>query len=151
MVSDSNTSSRLTKKLERKNLGAVQYPASCSNLASVQKLVVLFCTWHPWQCLYVAECDSIRFTSGTSVCMEKQVPDDTLKACFSDWTFPVDMLILDLGFAHLYSVMADGTVNHLQTKRRLLYLKTQLVPRGKHFILVIKTSQNQQKSLFVLR
>jgi len=44
MVSDCNISSRLARKLERKKLGAVLYPASCSNLASVQKLVVLLCT-----------------------------------------------------------------------------------------------------------
>jgi hypothetical protein len=34
------------------------------------------------------------------------------------------LLILDLGVVHLYSLMADGTLNHLKTKRRLLYLKT---------------------------
>jgi hypothetical protein len=31
--------------------------------------------------------------------------------------------------------------NHLNTKRRLLYSKTQFVPRSKHFISVIKTNQ----------
>ena len=31
--------------------------------------------------------------------------------------------------------------NLLNTKRRLLYLKTQFVPRSKHFISVIKTNQ----------
>ena len=35
----------------------------------------------------------------------------------------------------------DGTFNSLKTKRRLLYLKTQFVPRSKHFISVIKTDQ----------
>ena len=32
-------------------------------------------------------------------------------------------------------------VNPLKTKRRPLYLKTQFVPRSKHFISVIKTNQ----------
>ena len=32
-------------------------------------------------------------------------------------------------------------INHLRTKRRLLYLKTQVVPRSKHLISVIKTNQ----------
>jgi len=32
-------------------------------------------------------------------------------------------------------------VNLLKAKRRLLYLKTQSVPRCKHFISVIKTNQ----------
>jgi len=32
-------------------------------------------------------------------------------------------------------------INPLQTKRRPLYLKTQSVPRSKHFISVIKTNQ----------
>jgi len=32
-------------------------------------------------------------------------------------------------------------INHLQTKRRLLYLKTQFLPRSKQFISVIKTNQ----------
>ena len=32
-------------------------------------------------------------------------------------------------------------INPLNTKRRLLYLKTQFVPRSKHFISVIKTNQ----------
>jgi len=27
-----------------------------------------------------------------------------------------------------------GSINHLKTKRRLLYLKTQFVPRSKHFL-----------------
>ena len=31
--------------------------------------------------------------------------------------------------------------NHLKMKRRLLYLKTQSVPRSKHSISVIKTNQ----------
>jgi len=31
--------------------------------------------------------------------------------------------------------------NHLKTKRRLLYLKTQSVPRSEHLISVIKTNQ----------
>jgi hypothetical protein len=33
------------------------------------------------------------------------------------------------------------SINHLKVKRRLLYLKTQSVPRSKHFISVIKTNQ----------
>ena len=32
------------------------------------------------------------------------------------------------------------SVNPLNTKRRLLYLKTHFVPRSKHFISVIKTN-----------
>jgi len=32
-------------------------------------------------------------------------------------------------------------INPLKTKRRPLYLKTQSVPRSKHFISVIKTNQ----------
>jgi len=32
-------------------------------------------------------------------------------------------------------------INPLNTKRRPLYLKTQSVPRSKHFISVIKTNQ----------
>jgi hypothetical protein len=32
-------------------------------------------------------------------------------------------------------------INPLKTKRRLLYLKIQSVPRSKHFISVIKTNQ----------
>ena len=32
-------------------------------------------------------------------------------------------------------------INPLKTKRRLLYLKTQSVPRCKHFMSVIKTNQ----------
>jgi len=37
---------------------------------------------------------------------------------------------------------ASGTVNPLKTKRRLRYLKTQSVPRCKHFSSwVIKTNQ----------
>jgi len=35
----------------------------------------------------------------------------------------------------------NGTFNPLKTKRRPLYLKTQSVPRCKHFISVIKTNQ----------
>jgi len=45
-------------------------------------------------------------------------------------------------------------LNHLETKRRLLYLKIRFVPRSKHFISVIKTNQlccMEHKSLFVLR
>ena len=32
-------------------------------------------------------------------------------------------------------------INHLQTKRSVLYSKTQFVPRSKQFISVIKTNQ----------
>ena len=35
----------------------------------------------------------------------------------------------------------DININPLNTKRRLLYLKTQFVPRSKHFSSVIKTNQ----------
>ena len=37
--------------------------------------------------------------------------------------------------------MIGFEINTLQTKRRLLYLKTQSVPRSKHFVSVIKTNQ----------
>ena len=32
-----------------------------------------------------------------------------------------------------YSVLLSVKINSLKTKRRLLYLKTQFVPRSKHF------------------
>ena len=32
-------------------------------------------------------------------------------------------------------------INPLKTKHRLLYLKTQFVPRSKHFVSIIKTDQ----------
>ena len=32
--------------------------------------------------------------------------------------------------------------NYLKTKRRVFYLKTQSVPRSKHFVSVIKTNQS---------
>ena len=32
-----------------------------------------------------------------------------------------------------YITVGVVTINHLQTKRRLLYLKTQFVPLSKHF------------------
>ena len=35
----------------------------------------------------------------------------------------------------------NSDINPLNTKRRPLYLKTQFVPRSKHFISVIKTNQ----------
>jgi hypothetical protein len=38
-------------------------------------------------------------------------------------------------------IVLIGTFNHLKTKRRPLDLKTQFVPRSKHFISVIKTHQ----------
>ena len=37
--------------------------------------------------------------------------------------------------------LSHGMINPLKTKRKLLYLKTQSVPRCKHFISVIKTYQ----------
>ena len=35
----------------------------------------------------------------------------------------------------------QNNINPLNTERRLLYLKTQFVPRSKHFISVIKTNR----------
>jgi hypothetical protein len=47
------------------------------------------------------------------------------------------------------------TRNPLQTKRRLLYLKTQIIPRSKHFSSWLQKAVSLcymgQKSLFVLR
>jgi hypothetical protein len=37
--------------------------------------------------------------------------------------------------------LVGGNINPLKTTRRLLYLKTQSVPRSKHFSSVIKTNQ----------
>jgi hypothetical protein len=37
--------------------------------------------------------------------------------------------------------MCTATINPLKTKRGLLYLKTQFVPRSKHFHLGYKTNQ----------
>jgi len=37
--------------------------------------------------------------------------------------------------------MVLRAINPLQTKGRLLYLKTQFAPRSKHFFSVIKTNQ----------
>ena len=36
-------------------------------------------------------------------------------------------------FKFSVGVSTEGTVKPLKTKRRLLYLKTQFVPRSKHF------------------
>jgi len=51
--------------------------------------------------------------------------------------------------------MNNTPVNHLKTKRRLLYLKTQSVPRCKHFSSrlwkPISLWCKWQKSLFFLR
>jgi len=42
----------------------------------------------------------------------------------------------------LHAVLTDIlSFSHLKTKRRTLYLKTQFVPRSKHFTSVIKTNQ----------
>jgi hypothetical protein len=40
-----------------------------------------------------------------------------------------------------YDSLHTLNVNPLKTNRRPLYLKTQSVPRSKHFITVIKTNQ----------
>ena len=51
-------------------------------------------------------------------------------------------------------VRVAGVVNPLKAKRRLLYLKTQFIPRSKHFSSLIKTISlccKCHKSLFVLR
>jgi hypothetical protein len=44
---------------------------------------------------------------------------------------------------HLEDPCVDGRINLLKTKRRLLYLKLQSVPRSKHFISV--SYKNQSK------
>jgi hypothetical protein len=44
---------------------------------------------------------------------------------------------------HLRAMHMDIlSFGHLKTKRRPLYLKTQFVPRSKHFTSVIKTNQS---------
>ena len=48
---------------------------------------------------------------------------------------------LKVVFLQLSYVLNVNQFNPLNTKRRLLYLKTQFVPRSKHFISVIKTNQ----------
>ena len=40
-----------------------------------------------------------------------------------------------------YITVVVVTINTLKTKRRLLHLKIQFVPRSKHFISVIKTNR----------
>jgi hypothetical protein len=41
----------------------------------------------------------------------------------------------------IHSVQCSTVFNYLKTNRRLLDLRTQFVPRSKHFISVIKTNQ----------
>jgi hypothetical protein len=50
------------------------------------------------------------------------------------------------GRCNMESLNTYEYIKPLETKRRLLYLKTQSVPRRKNFISIIKT-----KSLFLLR
>ena len=59
---------------------------------------------------------------------------------FSDQEAPVSLSSETWG--HVRNKVPEHiNINPLKTKRRLLYLKTQFVPRSKHFISVIKTNQ----------
>ena len=64
------------------------------------------------------------------------------------------IMIFAIQFDEIYGILSSRSrpsviiilansyyINPLMTKRKLLYLKTQFVPRSKHFISVIKTNQ----------
>ena len=55
------------------------------------------------------------------------VPQTVQLSSYTDWAIPAQQV----GSCILLKVFP--IINHLKTKRRLLYLKTQFVPRCKHF------------------
>ena len=73
-----------------------------------------------------------------NICLVCVVADPKLNAVQHGFIHVFVQLLLE---CEVMKCAREGSINPLNTKRRLLYLKTQFVPRSKHFISVVKTNQ----------